>query len=185
MPSSTRLTTLALLIYVPLGVAALAWASLGQARSAWSLAAPALERGYPERLAISLALGAVLAWGVVAITPILVERTAWARGLHRELRPLVESLTTRSIVLLALSSGIAEELFFRGAMQPVIGIWWTSLIFAALHSGPKWALVAWSAWAFVMGLLFGWIFEYTGVLAGPILAHVWINQRNLTYMRRH
>jgi membrane protease YdiL (CAAX protease family) len=36
-----------------------------------------------------------------------------------------------------------------------------------------------------MGLLLGVIFELTGVLWGPVLAHVWINQRNMTFIRRH
>ena len=185
LPSSTRLTALAFLVYLPLGAIALGWAELGQGRHAWALHRPLLESPYPGRLAISLALGALLAGSVVAATPFLVERTSWARGLRNELQPLVAPLTPFGITVLALISGAAEELFFRGAMQPILGLWWTSLIFGVLHSGPKWALLAWSIWAFVMGLLFGWIFECTGVLWGPMLAHVWINQRNMTYIQRH
>ena len=34
---------------------------------------------------------------------------------------------------LALGAGIGEEILFRGALQPVFGIWFTSLLFAIVH----------------------------------------------------
>jgi membrane protease YdiL (CAAX protease family) len=34
---------------------------------------------------------------------------------------------------LALSAGIGEELLFRGALQPVLGLWFTAVLFAASH----------------------------------------------------
>ncbi len=185
LPSSNRLIALALIIYLPLGAIAVAWAEIGQRRHAWALHEPILDASYPTRLGISLMLGALLGVSVVAMTPLLVERARWARALQNELAPLVAPLTPSNIGLLALISASAEELFFRGAMQPVLGLWWTSLIFGALHSGPKRAFLAWSVWAGLMGLLFGWIFDYTGVLWGPVLAHLWINQRNMTYIQRH
>ncbi|MEJ2749598.1 MAG: CPBP family intramembrane metalloprotease [Anaerolineae bacterium] len=33
----------------------------------------------------------------------------------------------------ALGAGIGEEILFRGAMQPVLGLWFTSIIFAIAH----------------------------------------------------
>ncbi|UCH30230.1 MAG: CPBP family intramembrane metalloprotease, partial [Myxococcales bacterium] len=171
MPLSTRITSFAILIYVPLAAVALAWARLGQDRLAWSLPSPWLSATYGVRLGVSLGLGLVLALVVIAITPALVERTAWARALHQELKPIVDRLSSLEITLLALTSGFAEELFFRGAMQPVLGLLVTSIIFGAVHTGPKRVFLAWSIWAFIMGLLFGSIFELTGVLWGPVLAH--------------
>jgi len=38
------------------------------------------------------------------------------------------------IATIALSAGICEELLFRGAMQPRLGVLWTSLVFAAIHT---------------------------------------------------
>jgi membrane protease YdiL (CAAX protease family) len=185
LPSSTRLTALALLIYVPLGVGALGWAWFGQGRRAWTLETPTWNAAYGSRLVVSLLLGAAIAGAVVAMTPTAVQRWTWARELHRELAPIFESLSPSSITVLAVASGLGEELFFRGAMQPVLGLWITSAIFGVLHTGPKRLFLAWSIWAFVIGLLLGWIFEFTGVLWGPIVAHAWINQRNMNYMRRH
>ncbi len=184
MPQLARITQLAFLIYVPLAAIALAWAWHGDRRLAWSLDVPWVAASFPARLAISLTLGVALGQLVVALTPWLVDRASWARALRDELKPLVGDLSASEIWLLALTSGIAEELFFRGAMQPVLGLWLTSVIFGAVHVGPKRALLPWSIWAFVMGLAFGAIFELTGVLWGPVFAHVWINGRNLSFLQR-
>ena len=134
---------------------------------------------------MSLGLGAALALCVVSITPHLVRRTLWARALHQELKPIIEPLSSSEILFLSVASGLAEELFFRGSMQPVVGLLVTSLIFGAVHTGPRRALLVWSLWAFVIGLAFGVIFEWTGVLWGPVISHVWINQQNMTYIKRH
>jgi membrane protease YdiL (CAAX protease family) len=185
LPSPTRITTLALVVYGPLTVGALAWAWLAGGRFAWSLESPWLVAPYAARLALSLALGFALALVVVAMTPGLVERTRWARALHVELQKVIAPLSSGEITVLALASGFAEELFFRGALQPVVGLLIASVVFGALHVGPRPVFFAWTAWAFIMGLLFGSIFELTGVLWGPILAHVWINLRNMTFIQRH
>jgi membrane protease YdiL (CAAX protease family) len=36
-------------------------------------------------------------------------------------------------LLIALAAGIGEEILFRGAIQPVFGLWFTSIIFAVIH----------------------------------------------------
>lgn len=36
-------------------------------------------------------------------------------------------------VVLALAAGIGEEILFRGAIQPILGKWFTSIIFAVAH----------------------------------------------------
>ncbi|MBT8482922.1 MAG: CPBP family intramembrane metalloprotease [Myxococcales bacterium] len=185
MPSTTPITKLALIVYVPLALVALAWSWFGGHRLAWSLDASWLSAPYPLRLGLSLALGLALTLVVVTATPVLVRRTAWARELHSELKELIAPLSPSEISLLALASGLSEELFFRGAVQPVLGLFLSSLIFGALHVGPKKVFLAWTFWAFLIGLAFGSIFALTGVLWGPVLAHVGINQRNMTFIRRH
>ncbi len=184
LPSTPRITTLAFVVYGPLTVGALAWAWLGAERFAWTLETPWLNAPYTERLALSLGLGLALALTVVGVTPVLVERTRWARALHAQLEEVIAPLSYAEITWLALASGFAEELFFRGAMQPVLGLVATSVIFGAVHVGPKPVLLYWTTWAFVMGVVLGLLFELTGVLWGPVLAHVWINQRNMTFIRR-
>ncbi len=185
LPSPNRITALALAIYVPLTIGALVWARLAGHGSIWSLHAPWMDQTYLARFLVSIVLGFLLATSIVALTPRVVERAAWARALHEELKGVIGSLRSGEITLLALASGFAEELFFRGAMQPSLGLWWTSLIFGLVHVGPRRSFFAWAVWAGVVGLALGSIFELTGVLWGPVLAHVWINQRNMTFIRRH
>ena len=155
LPSPTRITTLALVVYGPLTVGALAWAWLGGGRFAWTLETPWLGAPYPERFALSIGLGLTLGLAVVAMTPLLVERTKWARTLHKALGEIISPLSSAEITWLALASGFAEELFFRGAMQPVLGLLITSVIFGVVHVGPKPVFFAWTTWAFVMGLCWG------------------------------
>jgi len=185
LPSPNSITKIALSVYIPLALVALAWAWLDRNRLAWSLDVSWLSGSYPARLGLSLALGATLALVVVAATPALVKRTSWARLLHAELKEIISPLSSTEITLLAVASGLSEELFFRGALQPVVGLLLASVIFGAFHLGPKKVFLAWTFWAFVMGLLLGSIFALTGVLWGPVLAHVGINQRNMTFIRRH
>ena len=161
------------------------WAWLGGNRYAWELDAAWMNEPYPTRLVVSLGLGLLLGLAVVATTRLLVTHTHWARELQHELRAIVGDLSAGEILWLALLSGLAEELFFRGAMQPVLGLWLTSLIFGAVHTGPKRVFLAWSVWAFVMGVLLGAIFELTGVLWGAVFAHAWINQRNMRFIQRY
>ena len=80
---------------------------------------------------------------------------------------------------------MAGELWHPSSARQMLGLWLTSLIFGAVHVGPKRVFLAWSLWAFVMGVLLGAIFELTGVLWGSVLAHVWINQRNMRFIHRY
>ena len=133
----------------------------------------------------SVALGAILATGTIALTPRLVARFAWARDLHDTLRPVVHGASSLQLAATATLSGLAEELFFRGMLVQVTGLFVASIAFGALHQvkGPgRWI---WASWATVMGLLFGAVFCLTGSLVGPILGHVAINAVNLRYLRDH
>ena len=133
----------------------------------------------------SLLAGAVLALVTVRATRVLVGRAGWATRLHLELRALLGPLPASAIALLALSSGIGEEVFFRGAIQPSLGFWLTSIAFGLLHIGPWKQGWVWTLWATAMGFALGAIHEATGSLAGPILAHVWINYENLVFIVTH
>lgn len=42
-------------------------------------------------------------------------------------------LNFASIIFLSLCAGIGEEIFFRAGMQPLLGLWLTSVIFVLLH----------------------------------------------------
>ena len=129
--------------------------------------------------ALSLASGLVFAAIVCGTTELLLRKTAWLRRMRGEFRSFVGGATTRDIIILALASSIAEECLFRGALQPWLGLWLTSFLFAAVHFVPTRALMLWSVWAGLVGLVLGLIAQETGSLLGPLLAHGLINAINL------
>ena len=53
-----------------------------------------------------------------------------------------------------------------------------------LHTGPGRRYLAWTTFAVVMGFLLGALFELTGSLLGPVVAHVIVNYFNLLRIGR-
>ena len=130
----------------------------------------------------SLVLGLLVAALTVASTRFLTQRTSWARQLRVEFRAVLHGATSQDIVVLALASGTAEELFFRGALAPWLGVTLSSLAFGLAHIGPTRRYLPWTAWALVMGFILGALSWATGSLVGPLVAHVTINALNLRYV---
>ena len=139
--------------------------------------AQAAERGV--RLWPDLAAGLSAAALVIVLSRELTHRTSSGQLLAETLGRLIGSLTLRECVLLALASGIGEEAFFRGALQPRVGLTAASLLFGAAHFVPRRGLVAWSVFSVAAGFLLGGLFAWTGNLVAPITAHVVINTVNL------
>jgi membrane protease YdiL (CAAX protease family) len=170
------------LVYGPMGAVGAAWAY-------WA-------RGAVLTLPEETRSSALQNWGVwvwclvalgfaaatVASTRLLVKHTKWARRLHMRLRGLLLGLSGSRIALLSLLSATAEELVFRAALAPSLGLVWSSVLFGALHVSPRGAGHAWGLWAFVMGLCFGALYFASGSLLPPILAHAVINFENMHYI---
>jgi membrane protease YdiL (CAAX protease family) len=140
--------------------------------------------GSPElwQLGAGPLIGCLLGLAVVGLTRLATRYFQWARDLHASFRDLLGSLTAREIVILALASSIGEELLFRGALLPWLGLWLQAIVFAALHIGPRRRFLPWTASAFVLGVAFGELALATGNLGGPIAAHFAINFLNLRYI---
>jgi membrane protease YdiL (CAAX protease family) len=135
-------------------------------------------------LALSPLIGLAVALAVVFLSRFTVHRFEWARRLHTDFRSLLGPLSGREILILAVASAVGEELLFRGALQPMIGIWPQAVVFALLHIGPGTRFLPWTLSAFAVGLVFGWLFHATGDLGGPIVAHFAINFMNLHFIAR-
>lgn len=135
-------------------------------------------------LVLSPLLGLAVAALVIALSRLAVKHYAWGRSLHRNFRHLLGPLSTREILILALASSIGEELLFRGALLPWIGLWPQAIIFALLHVGPGARFLPWTASALVMGVVLGLMYQLTGDLGGPIIAHFTINFVNLRFIAR-
>lgn len=159
----------------------LGWGWLGY--TMWTLPDPWLALPSPH--AVSAGVGVLLAALVIGLTRLAVPRIAWARQLHRDLRPVARGLGLPGVLALAVFSALGEELLFRGLGQPLVGVWVQALIFGIIHQGPGKSRWVWVSWATIMGLLLGLLFQITGSLVGPVLAHALINAVNLSYLKYH
>ena len=136
------------------------------------------------RLVASLALGVAIGLCFVFLSRLAVHRFGWARQLHRDFRGLLGKLSPREILILAVASSVGEELLFRGALLPWIGIWPQAVIFALLHIGPSARFLPWTLSSLAVGVLFGYLYLWTGDLGAPIAAHFVINYLNLRFISR-
>jgi membrane protease YdiL (CAAX protease family) len=144
---------------------------------------PWLDTGGIEAVFVSLLLGGCIAGITILSSRFVVRRFQWARALHGALRPAFADQRDGALVLMAVASGIGEELFFRGLLSPLIGIVLSSLAFGVLHQVRGSGRWAWAAWATLLGASLALVYALTGQLIGPIVAHVAINAANLRYLR--
>jgi membrane protease YdiL (CAAX protease family) len=177
--SSPRFVRLALGFYSILWIVAVAWRRGLQGAPLWLAEADGQVHWLRDGIAGLLAGGAVI-W----LSSELTRRTRVGARLARSLAEAIGPVGVREAWLLALASGIAEEAFFRGALQPVAGLWLASAIFAAAHFVPRRDLLPWSAFSLGAGLLLGGLYEITGNLLAPTVAHVTINGVNLRRLGR-
>ena len=128
----------------------------------------------PLQLAGGLSLGALLAVLQVVLLGSLPRWSAFSREAVGNLR-----LTLADIALISVAVGIAEELLFRAALQPLAGNLLVSILFAAVHVNyvalaRDRANLALSALAigmvFGLSLILGVVFERVGLVAA-MLAH--------------
>jgi hypothetical protein len=173
----------ALLFYGVMGCIALVWrmASPGQSILHPDLAAGAAA---PASLPWALGAGAVVGLAAVAFSEALTRWTRLGEALADLLGETLAGIGVGDAILLALASGTAEEMLFRGALQPAVGLVWASLIFGACHFLPRRELLMWSFFAVVMGFAFGGLYQWTGQLLAPITAHTIVNGINLPRLAR-
>jgi membrane protease YdiL (CAAX protease family) len=169
---------LAATFYAAMAAAAFVWAAF-QGRLPFWVGAP------PDLASVGrwAAVGVLFGLAVVILSHQLA-RFEFARHLAETFRAVLGPLSWRESFLLALFSGVAEELLFRGALQPTLGLGLTSVLFMFVHWPMNARLIPWTLSAGLMGLAFGWAFERSGHVVGPVVAHFVINLINLRGMTR-
>ncbi|MEX2435250.1 MAG: CPBP family intramembrane glutamic endopeptidase [Balneolaceae bacterium] len=68
-------------------------------------------------------------------------------------------------------AGAGEELLFRGAIQPLLGIWVTSFIFIAIHGYVSFRSaghVLFTLLLFGLGMMLGYLFMIAGIVAAMV-----------------
>jgi len=120
--------------------------------------------------------------GLVALTRVGASGWAPMVRMTRSLEELVGPITWTTALLLALVSGFAEELLFRGALWPHLGLIGTTLLFGLIHVLPRRSLWLYPVFATLAGLFLGLVREGTGSVWPPIVAHVTVNALNLAWL---
>lgn len=111
---------------------------------------------------------------------------------HESLQTLRDEFSMELLISLVVSAVIIapliEEIVFRGVFQTSLlrvfrGMRWPALLVAsAVFSVIHFSVVPWQGLIslFVLGLVFGYVYERTGSLLTPILAHAVFNAANIT-----
>jgi membrane protease YdiL (CAAX protease family) len=156
------------------GAIALFYGPVCIASSGWLFWTDGLGVRSPAALGAGLLIGAMLA-GVS-------QRLPWTRPdgpMGDAFRRMVGPLSLPAVVALAAFSAVGEELFFRGILQPWLGLWPTAILFGLVHIPPERALWSWPLLAFGMGVLLGLLTQTTQGLGMAIGVHFALNLLNL------
>jgi hypothetical protein len=103
-----------------------------------------------------------LIWSQLVTEEQFAEQTAAAEQLTLAIN------TLPLILLVAITAAVGEEIFFRGALQPVFGIYLTAAFFALLHT--QYTLTPASILIWVVAVGFGWLRQRYSTTAA-IIAH--------------
>ena len=89
---------------------------------------------------------------------------------------------------MALAAAVGEEMLFRAALQPLLGVWITSILFLATHT-PVYrfrtfdrATLVQAAGVFGTSVALGFIFQYVGLIAA-MMVHLWVDIVGLLVVR--
>jgi membrane protease YdiL (CAAX protease family) len=118
----------------------------------------------PKEIGIGLLLG-IGAWGAVLIVALAAGLALYSIGgedaLPKQppaLIPWIAALPAGVRLLISLSAGVVEETFFRGFLQPRVGILFSTLLFVAAHFsyGQPFMLVGIATLSLIYALLVRW-----------------------------
>jgi membrane protease YdiL (CAAX protease family) len=92
-----------------------------------------------EHIVVRIGIGAVIGAALASANATLVARLSAFARVRRLAHHAVEGIEPRwhTIVVVALAAGIGEEVFFRGALDPLAGRWLTAAAFVALHGALR------------------------------------------------
>ncbi|SFF77801.1 hypothetical protein SAMN05518865_104296 [Duganella sp. CF458] len=147
-----------------------------------------LQAGLPwwQQVLAGMALG-LAAGGISALTTLRKPDSEAVRRTAASYARL--DLSGWNPLWISLAAGMSEELLFRAALQPLVGVWGASLLFLLVHIGAydfrrldRAAL--WQAGGvFGMGVVLGFAFDHIGLLA-VMIAHAIVDIIGLYLVRR-
>lgn len=162
------------------------------------IAAPIIWFTRPEPLSVfsrpagpltQLLVGQVLALVAALVSWLLFKLTASSVSSARTVESYARlDLRGLNPLWISIAAAIGEEVLFRAALQPLLGVWIVSLLFLLTHV-PVYrfrkldgAAIAQAASVFAGSVVLGFVFEYVGLIAS-ILVHAWIDIVGLLIVR--
>jgi len=149
---------------------------------------PALLAGFPlgEQIAAGFAFAAVY-WFVSVVGFRFIASRATTQHVAESYSRL--NLKGFNPFWVAVAAGFGEELLFRGALQPLIGIWLASALFVLLHvrayrfNSLNKRVLFQAAMLFALSVALGFIAIYVGLVAA-MLVHAGLDVVGLYSVRR-
>jgi uncharacterized protein len=160
-------------LYLFLALAGVVWIGIQRGRIPLSLFLDT------RRWWLDLGLGAGAGLLLLGLWSVAERIFPLARELEARLAQALGPLSGSEALALAVLSGFAEELFFRGAVQGSLGWVAATLLFGLLHSGPGKAFRLWTLFAILAGAVLGLLMVWRGNLLGPVVGHFLVNAVNL------
>jgi membrane protease YdiL (CAAX protease family) len=145
-----------------------------------------LTPNLPGELGLGVVLG-VGAWLAVIAALLVVAMVMYLAGAEQALPktppalvPFLAALPIVVRLLVSLSAGVVEEFFFRGFLQPRIGIWLSTALFVLAHFsyGQPFMLVGIT----VLSLIYGLIVRWRQTIWPAIVAHTLFDAVQLLVM---
>lgn len=126
-------------------------------------------------LGIGVVAGLVIWAAALAFAALLMSALTAAGGddlLPAEPPPLIAFVAGQALWLrlaISLSAGLVEELFFRGFLQPRLGIWLTTGLFVLAHAA--YGAPAMFVTVAFLSLAYGWLARRRGSIWAAVAAH--------------
>ena|SRR5688572_16456024 len=170
-----KLLGTALAVYATMAGIAVLWSLISGRPLFWIDRPPSLGS-----VALWFVIGALGGIAVVVLSRHFLDQFRWAQSLADWFAEVLGPISWKEALALALLSGFAEEMLFRGALQASLGLIPATIIFGLCHWPPRKELRPWTIMTGVLGLLFGLATVWSGHLTAAIVAHFVINFINLT-----
>lgn len=146
---------------------------------------PKLDENFDNNMKFDAFLAVGVSTIVIIATSLMTKYNQKFRNLAGTFHSLLGPLTMVEIFIISAFSSVSEEFFFRGLIQGKLGIFFASLVFGILHSGPGKRFLPWTIFALLMGFILGGLYEWRENLLLPIAIHFLVNFVNLILLQKN
>lgn len=127
---------------------------------------------------IELLIGITTGWGIATIGWRIMCLNFMEKDLNKYLNLFsFKDLSFPVILFVSISAGIGEEIFFRGVLQPFLGVVITGVLFVAIHGyiNPKnWRISIYGLYMTIGIIVIGVLTEKVGLITA-IISHTVID----------